>query len=88
MVPCVGKPQQARCVEFFGNNGIARIGSQLRCREILQQDRVADRQWCWSHCLTEPDVNLQRDARTIQRCLQVDPHAAIACLLADDRPLD
>jgi len=44
----------------------------------------------WRRCdrIAKTDINLQRDARTIQLRLQVNPYATIARLLADHRAFD
>lgn len=75
-------------MKLFGHDRVFGIGPQLRCWKIMQQHWVADRLRRWRNRVPEPDVNLQRDARTIQRCLNVDSDSSIACLFSDDRPLD
>ena len=84
----VGHAQQAHGVELFGHHRVFRVSAQLWSGQVVQQYPVADRFRRRRYGIAKSDVHLQRDARAVELGQEVDPHPAVASLLADFRSLD
>jgi len=70
-------------VKLLGHHGVFRTGPQLWSRQIVEQHGIVHGFRCRRDDIAETDTHLQRNASAIQLRLQVDPHTAIARLLAD-----
>ena len=75
-------------MELFGHHGVFRVSTQLWGAPVVKQYPIADRFRRRHHGIAKSDVHLQRDARAVELGQEVDPHPAVASLLADFRSLD
>ena len=70
-------------MKLLGNDGRLRVHTKRRGRHIGQQARIARRLRSRGDGVTKTDIDLQRDARAVQRGSKVNTRTAIARFLAN-----